>query len=95
MVLLYRFQDLQEQHFHPKPHADVSDRLSESEVAVISQLSSIRKTAVKLVAKGRTEVSRNLEPTREQSPLRLGLMLFIDALVFLRHRAFCTSGVGH
>ena len=66
----------------PKPDIDVSDRLSESEVAAISQLLSIEQTAVKSAAKESTAVDMESEPMREQSPIRLGLVLFIDALVF-------------
>jgi hypothetical protein len=62
----------------PKPDFDVSDQLSESEVAAISRFLSIEQTAVKPV----TKVSTQLEPVREQSPARLAVILFIDALVF-------------
>ena len=66
----------------PKPDIDVSDRLSESEVAAISQLLSIEQTAVKSAAKESTAVGTESEPMREQPPMRLGSVLFIDALVF-------------
>jgi hypothetical protein len=74
--------NLQEQHLQPKPDLDVSDRLSESEVAAISQFLSIEQTAVKSAAKVSTVQNTESEPMREQSPMRLGLILFSDALVF-------------